>query len=97
MGGDDVQVPATVALLAGLRRLIRKEPAATTVTVTRVVSDPEGAPVPETVVVETQEPEKDTVAIRLLRLTLFLTAATLGIVVVTVGFRVLRHELRYHR
>lgn len=76
---------------------MRREASSTTVTVTRVVgapSEPGEEPVPDVVVVQTQEPEKDTTTVKLIRLVLSVSVVTLGILVGTVTFRVLRHEMR---
>jgi len=90
--------PGGLAIAAMLRRLIRKQPGATTVTITKVTgahSDEEGEPVPETVVVTTAEPVLDTAAHKMARTALVIAAVSVALAASTIAWRVVRHELRH--
>lgn len=97
---EEGDVAASFALMSTLRRLMRRQPASTQVTVTRVVGahvDEEGDPVPETVVVTTAEPLKDTAAHRVARTALVVSSVALALTTVTIAYRMIRHEIRHHR
>lgn len=85
-------------LLLFLRRVMRRQPRSTTVTVTRVVGTPgeDEEQVPDVVVVETQEPVQDTGALKLVRLTLTVSVVTLGVLVVYVAYRTVRPKIQFY-
>ena len=79
------------APLAVLRRALTKQPAATTVTVTRVTGHP-GDPdePPDTVVVTTAEPVSDTASHRLARAAMVTATVALALAVSTIAYRMWR-------
>lgn len=94
-------VDGGLAIAALLRRIVRKQPGATTVTITKVTgahTDEEGEPVPETVVVTTAEPAAlvDTAAHKLARTALIVASVGVALAAFTIAWRAMRHELRHH-
>ena len=84
---------SAAAVLATVRRMLRRHPATTTVTVTRVVGshvDDAGEPVPDTVVVTTREPEPDTAAHKVARLALGLSLIAVTVAAAGITWRILR-------
>ena len=85
------------ALLATLRRLTRRRPATTTITVTRVVGthpDPEtGEPIPDTVTVTTEPPEPDLATYRIARAALAVAALSAAVAVVAATWRTMRRAV----
>lgn len=84
---------SAAAVLATVRRMLRRHPATTTVTVTRVVGhhvDDAGEPVPDTVVVTTSEPEPDTAAHKLARAALGVALIAVTLAAAGVTWRILR-------
>jgi len=94
--------PGGLAIAALLRRILRKQPGATTVTITKVTGahvDDEGEPVPETVVVTTAEPAAlvDTAAHKMARTALIVASVGVALAAFTIAWRVMRHEIRHHQ
>ena len=93
--------PGGLALAAMLRRLIRKQPGATTVTITKVTgahTDEEGEPVPETVVVTTAEPAMppDTAAHKMARTAMVVSSVAVALALSTIAWRIIRREIRLY-
>ena len=84
---------SAAAVLATVRRMLRRHPASTTVTVTRVVGGQvtdAGEPVPDTVVVTTREPEPDTAAHKLARAALGVALIAVALAAAGVTWRILQ-------
>lgn len=97
MNEEGRSVAGGLAVAAMLRRIVRKQPGSTTVTVTKVTgahTDEQGEPVPETVVVTTAEPEHDTAAHKMARTALVVASLSVALAVSTIAWRVIRRELR---
>jgi hypothetical protein len=82
--------------LALLRKALTRQPSATTVTVTHVTgSDAEGEAVPDTVVVTTAEPVRDTASHRLARWAMVVASVALATTVLGIATRTLLREVHY--
>jgi len=85
--GDPV---TTAGLLAVARRALRRQPSATTVTVTRVTGPQDGGPeqVPDMVTVTTEEPAQPPASHRLARAAMVVASVALAVALSGIAYRI---------